>query len=335
MLLKNHIISRAPALLLILNCAFLLSGNTPVTAQGNHQTRAEKGTEFGEVVNGVVIMQDDTIRTGQYRNALPPFQNKQSGVPDWLMEQKIDFQVSSDITYINIRNFVREEARRDFVQAWLKETEVATLTAQNDSLRKIYASSSDDQKQELTARILKNESQTIALNEEIPRLYQQARDIENAYWQQAPKEQISRFQKKISRATDSLQRIGELVRLKQHQTAVPDTLILPKPAISAPKDGQAQTTGIVYKIQVAAAKIKLPVAETRLIKKISVIRQIENYQDEKGVTIYTTGNLKTWKEAETLQKQVRQEGVRNPVIIAFKDGKRIAVNDARKITNEL
>ena len=67
-----------------------------------------------------------------------------------------------------------------------------------------------------------------------------------------------------------------------------------------------------------------------MIKKLSVIRKVENYTDEKGVKIFTTGNLKVYQEAVTLQNQVKQEGVKNPVIIAFEKGKKIELNTAKK-----
>ena len=36
--------------------------------------------------------------------------------------------------------------------------------------------------------------------------------------------------------------------------------------------------------------------------------------DEKGVKIYTTGNLRLYPEAVTMLNQVKQEGIKNAVI---------------------
>jgi len=72
----------------------------------------------------------------------------------------------------------------------------------------------------------------------------------------------------------------------------------------------------------------------KLIKKLSILRKIENYKDEKGFTIYTTGSLNKYAEAVTLQNQVKQEGVKNAIVEAYRNGKKITVADARKLNNE-
>lgn len=66
-----------------------------------------------------------------------------------------------------------------------------------------------------------------------------------------------------------------------------------------------------------------------------MLRKVENYIDEKGYSIYTTGNLKTYQEAVTLQNQVKQEGVKNPTVTAYFQGKKIPVEEAKKINKEL
>lgn len=333
---KTIIRTRNLTLMFLLVCTFLLTGNWAVAATKNDQVFVDKlfvGSVIGNALNKVP---DDTIKTGQLQDKRPSLQDNISKSRDQIMNEKIDFQINSDITYLSVKDFVKDDARYAFLEAAQKELEVAALNAKNDSLRNVYTNSSEDQKQALAAIILKNESKTIALNEEIPQLYQQARHIENAYWQSATEDQINRFQEKINRAKDSLRQVSNLLQQERHQaTPPPDTIVMPVPRVLAPKANDAQPAGVIYKIQIAAAKIKLPAPTAKLIKKLSVIRQIENYKDEKGVTVYTTGNLKTWKEAVTMQEQVKQEGVKNPVIIAYKDGKRIAVTDARKITNEL
>ena len=59
-----------------------------------------------------------------------------------------------------------------------------------------------------------------------------------------------------------------------------------------------------------------------------LIRKIDQYKDENGYTIYTTGILTNYDDAEEMQKQVQQEGIKNATIIAFKSGKKIPLQEA-------
>jgi hypothetical protein len=72
-----------------------------------------------------------------------------------------------------------------------------------------------------------------------------------------------------------------------------------------------------------------------LYKKLSLIRKIDNYTDEKGVIVYTTGNLTNLDDAVKLQKQVRQEGIQDAFVIAFYNGKRITLEQAKEIEKGL
>jgi hypothetical protein len=65
-----------------------------------------------------------------------------------------------------------------------------------------------------------------------------------------------------------------------------------------------------------------------------VIRRIDEYTDAKGVTVYTVGELKSYEDALQMQSQVRMEGVKDAVVAAYLNGKRIPVNEARKISEQ-
>ena len=65
--------------------------------------------------------------------------------------------------------------------------------------------------------------------------------------------------------------------------------------------------------------------------KLSYIRKIENYTDEKGVVVYTTGNLLNYDDALKMQNQVRQEGVKDAFVVPYYNGKRITLSEAKEI----
>ncbi len=252
-------------------------------------------------------------------------------VPPRLLRETIEFQVNSEIVYLKINHFVKSEAKKMFVKAWLGEQELKHLAMQTDSLRKLYSNLPEEKKTEISDLILKNEDRSNLLNQEIQALYQNARNEEDRYWQSASKDEIASFQQKINLLKDSILNAGNVAHV------VPDTIILYKHTKAAkPQEVKVEpVSGVIYKIQIGAYKGKVPESANKLMKKLSVIRKIENHIDEKGVTVYTTGNLKTWQEAVTMQNQVKQEGVKNATVVAYQNAKKITVNEARKINNEL
>lgn len=257
-----------------------------------------------------------------------------SVIPEQVQNEVINFQINSEISYFSLSHFVKSESKQLFYQAWLKEKEVSRLSQQTDSLRNSYANSSDAQKEKITGQILSAEKQTLALNDEIPALYEKAREIENQYWQAASGDEKSKFQEKIRLFQDSIQKsIDQQTQHIASSQTLPDTITFYR-ADQKAVVSEVPATAVVYKIQVAAFKTKLPETTAKAIKKLEILRKVENYKDEKGITVYTTGNLKTYQEAVTLQSQVKLEGIKNATIAAYNNGKRITPEEARKLNNE-
>lgn len=257
-------------------------------------------------------------------------------IPNSLSEKIINFQVNPDITYRSFRHFVKNESKKIFFQAWLLEKELQKLTVKTDSLRKLYSKASNEQKDDMTAYLLKMENRTIELNTEIPVLYQNARNIENQYWNSVSENEIARFREKVKQFSDSIEQVNQKIQKQTlpKNVQVADTLYLEKEQTKTTASKPETGSEIVYKIQIGAYKGKMPETANKLMKKLSAIRKVESYQDDKGVKVYTTGILKNYNEALTLQSQVKQEGVKNPVIAAYLKGKRITVAEAKKLNNE-
>ena len=256
-------------------------------------------------------------------------------IPKELAAKNIDFQVNSNIVYLNIRQFIKDESKNMFIQAWTKEMELGQLKLKTDSLRKGYAHATDDQKEGLTDKILQQEQQLIELNKEIPVFYEEISRLENDYWLSASPDEILKFQEKINRYKDSLQlaAAAQNKQLNEEAIKVSDTISIFNPTKKVDVKTE-NSPSISYKIQIGAYKGKVPDSSAKLIKKLSLIRKIDKYKDEKGATVYTTGNLKAYQEAVTMQNQVKQEGVKNATIIAFQNGKKISTDEARKINKE-
>lgn len=289
------------------------------------------------LVSGYYFLEDTVTTSVSDTVTKKVMQEDKLIIPDQLANTQINFRINSFINYLNFNHFVRNESKKLFFQAWLKEKELKRLSDQTDSLRNVYAKAASWQKEEISLQILKAEERSISLNEEIPAMYQKTREEEDLYWQSASLDEIAKFQEKIRIYKDS---IGQNTGTKSGQpitihSEIPDTIILYK---SSPKTEEKKADvaeGIIYKIQIGAYKGKIPDSAKKLIKKLSAIRKVENYVDEKGASIYTTGKLRLYKEALTMQNQVKQEGIKNAMITAYQNGKQITVNEARKINNEL
>lgn len=251
--------------------------------------------------------------------------------PGTLAIGPINFQINSYIYYLSLNHFVGAESKRLFLQGLLKEKELNKLSVHTDSLRKAYSFASPEEREKISSRIIDAEQKMIALNGEIPDIFQKVREEEDRYWQNASMDEIGKFQQRVRQYEDSIANTNKVTA----QAEVHDTITL---YTSAPviEEKKAEATGnIIYKIQIGAYKGKIPDSANKLIKKLSIIRKVENHVDEKGFKTYTTGNLRLYTEAETMLSQVKQEGVKTAVITAYQNGKKIPVTEAKKLNNEL
>jgi cell division septation protein DedD len=253
-------------------------------------------------------------------------------VPEQFKNAPIDFRINSDINYLNFKHFVKNESLKLFFQAWTKENEINKLSKVTDSLRHIYSTADQNKREEIATLILQAEQQAIVLNQEVPGIYEQARSIENMFWRSATEKEKTMFMEKTKAFADSIAQVAAKKDKENSlaETVQTDTLILFQPTTNSPATKAEEASDIVYKIQIGAFKNKIPDTANKLIKKLSLIRNIEKQTDSKGVTIYTTGNLKSYQEAVVLQNQVKQEGAKNPVITAYKNGKKIPLEEAKK-----
>lgn len=298
-----------------------------------------KGPDYFKTADCKLYTSNDSLQRELRNLALPEtLKNEIFIIPAHLIRLPIDFRINSSIRYCSFDHFVSNEAKKLFFYAFLKDKELKQISALTDSLRKSYSMASLDQKETIAAKILKSEEKSIALNQEIPALYQKAREEEDQYWQTVSQLSIIRFQEKISLYKDSVSQIsGEKIEQNAPiNREIPDTITLYR---STPARVQnpaiAAASGITYRIQIGAYKGKIPVTANKQIKKISILRKVENHVDERGVKVFTTGNLRLYPEAATMLGQVKQEGIKNAIIAAYQNGQPISINEARKLNNEL
>ena len=83
---------------------------------------------------------------------------------------------------------------------------------------------------------------------------------------------------------------------------------------------------IIFKVQILSSSVRLA-TNTPLLKDIGDVWEYK----ENGLYKYTVGSQIDLKSASELQSKVRNKGFSGAFVVAFKNGKRIAVRDARKL----
>ncbi len=279
----------------------------------------------------ITEQEQDSLTIGQQEESMIP-----EAVADKPVEERINFNINSEITYIAVSNFKTDEGKNYFEEGNLKENELVKVMTRTEILREKYKTAqSRAEKDSIGQIILELEGESYELKNVVTQLFLQSKTAENGYWQNASPEETEKFIKELDAAE------LEIYRNKSNETEIaPESPVLIVPPVliedeeinsSAPKENPS---GIVYKIQLGAFSRGIPGTLKPVFTKISVIRKVENYTDENGVVVYTTGNLSNYEDAVVMQGQVKQEGIKDPKIAAYLNGKRITLEQAKEIENK-
>nr|WP_321355415.1 hypothetical protein [uncultured Draconibacterium sp.] len=253
--------------------------------------------------------------------------------PVEVLPEPINFVVNAEITYPDTTFFKTKKGLKFYTEGTAKQEELEQTISNTDELRKKYgATTSYTERQTLGKQILDKETSTFQLRAAAEKLLLKAQQEENAFWQDASYEEIEAFHKQADYylTTYNSQSIPEK----------PDSIILVAPTIapvnrtSTNETEETTEDELIYKIQLGAYSRGLPAYVKRLFDKLSYIRKIENYTDEKGIVVYTTGNLTNYDDAVKMQEQVRREGVEDAYVVPYFNGKRITLSEAKEIEND-
>jgi len=101
---------------------------------------------------------------------------------------------------------------------------------------------------------------------------------------------------------------------------------LVKAEIENKKSGPNKKLGLIFKVQLATTANKVKTVP----ENFNGLEGVE-YYEAGGLFRYTYGSEKTWKEANLLQQKVKDNGYDDSFVVAFHNGKRIAVGEAVKL----
>jgi hypothetical protein len=243
-------------------------------------------------------------------------------------EEVIKFNINSAITYIYVSNFKTAEGEIYFKEGNLKQKELEEVVKETEELREKYKTSKNrTEKDSIGLQIPALESRTYELKSIVNQLFLQAKSVENGYWQNATHEETENFINGLNAAS-----VQSDVFSESPELIIPPVLM--KNSETERSTPKPKPSGIIYKIQLGAYSRGVPNNMIPVFNKISVIRKVENYTDDKGVVVYTTGNLTSYDDAVQMQNQIRQEGIKDPIIAAYLNGKRITLEQAKEIEKE-
>lgn len=246
-------------------------------------------------------------------------------------DERIEFNINDEITYLKLSNFRTGDGKMYFNEGTARQTELDLVINATEVFRSKYSTSkSRAEKDSIGQQILELESKTYELKKMITQLFSQAKNAEIGFWQDASPVEKENFLNELNALAeeDSKKDINTATVADSHELIVPPVLI-DNEKVEKPST-KTKTSEIIYKIQIGAYSRGIPNNLKSVFNKISIIRKVENYTDEKGVVVYVTGNLTSYEDAVLMQNQIRQEGIKDPIIAAYLNGKRITLKQAKE-----
>ena len=138
------------------------------------------------------------------------------------------------------------------------------------------------------------------------------------------KEALSAEKIKLTQENEVLKaQVSDLnAKLKAAQTALEEKQQAAAAAEANVPVNTMAAKGIVYKVQIGAFKNK------DLSKYFENNKNFSGEVDADGTKKYTLGAFPTYWEADNFKKYLREMGVNDAWVVAYKDGKRIELKDA-------
>lgn len=289
----------------------------------------------------------DTTQTSKNATLDTP-KSKTVVIPSKLNDTLIYFSVMPNVTYRHISQFGNIEAQRSFIEAWLLESRLDSLSQVLSNLRSEYANAQMASTQRTLAdQIVPLETELLMEQPRIDSIYISAQESESEQWESLSEAKFL----KLKTSTDSIINffeqkksvivqpvvVAEFDSVQNDSIAiVADSLMADSTSVDEVllKEGDQETISeeeqILYKVQIGTFYGKLPPRVSQLYNRLSILRKIDVTQNDKGADVYTIGQLQNFDDAVKLQQQIRLEGVKDAFVVAYCNGKRITLDEAKK-----
>ena len=243
----------------------------------------------------------------------------------------IEFQINDNITYLFPDHFQTTRGKQLFLEGRQTKSRLDSLFNGLEILRKQYETQvSETDKEKTGKQIIESENMTSSLMTEYSEKFGEVRNIEDAIWKEKPESETRAFRAMVDSLRSALQEKNSVpVSLDSTVIMTTNGFLRTGTTDRKPKPPEKKVEELtIYKIQLGIFKGTPPASFQGLLKKLSLIRKIDSFKDEKGYNVYTTGSLSSYADAGLMLQQVKQEGVKNPIIVAFRSGKKITLQEA-------
>lgn len=259
-------------------------------------------------------------------------------VPAVLADTSFNFTLAPKITYQVISQFKTAKGQHHFIEGWINREKLADNMRRLENLRKQYQENANqEEKEKIAKELIALEQQNFELKPLADAHHLQAREAELLFWNTAGDAALKALKAEndsINTSKHQQQTVQpvEIEPVISSETSPADTTASEVITEEKPVVAEEEKNELIYRIQIGAFSKGLPEYIDRLYKKLAVLRRIDTYTDERGVVVYTVGELRNFDDALKLQQQIRQEGVKDAFVVAYHNGKRITLKEAREIT---
>jgi hypothetical protein len=261
-------------------------------------------------------------------------------IPEALKKEWFNFQINSQLTYHKIDDFKSEAAKVLFTKAWLASMRNDSIVIATEVLRKAHEQTNNvTARLGLVDRIVDAEQKSYQLLRDREKYFEQARVKEANFWEKADSRLLTDFN--IENTKREKEHDSTLIaKSKKEENDLPSSELSAKEENKVPQaqpqiekeEAQVPKDNIIFKVQIGSfANGKVSPTFKTLYKKLSKLRKIDEYADQRKYKIFTIGNFTNYNDANTLKNQLKLEGVKGPFVIAYKNGEKIPVTQVVKL----
>ena len=256
----------------------------------------------------------------------PKIDEKNFPVPEALKNSRFNFQVTEFLAYHTIDDFRSEASIILFTKAWMCTGRNDSILALTDSLRKAHEKIARvDTRLGIVQQIVDCEQKSYQLMKDREKFLEQSRAKETAFWEREGKTAAMAHSAAIQ------ERENLLIKSKKSEEAASEAFAMAEAkrdtiaaAVSTTEETIAKpeekndTENLVYKVRIGAFKngVLTPTFKTAYTK-ISKLRKVDKYTDEKKLVVYTVGNFTNPADAAKMKEQLIREGMKGAIVVTY------------------
>ncbi len=247
-------------------------------------------------------------------------------VPEALKKSWFNFQVNELLAYHSIDDFKSEASKILFTRAWMCTGKNDSIIALTDSLRKEHERISRvDTRLGLVQQIVDCEQKSYQLMRDREKFLEQSRAKESAFWEKEGEKGAIAYnniiQERENKLNERKKKEERAIEKAPEPEVTKDSVIIASERIINPVITSVKKfipVELVYKIQIGSFKNGVMTSSFKqAYTKISKLRKIDKFDNEKKYVFYTVGNFSNESDASKMKDQLIREGMKNAIVVPF------------------